>query len=65
MIGDGEMRNVAPGLYLDEGNNLHIDVPELLAHFGYDDTPENRDVLTREALRAFRQIYPNVPAHVV
>jgi hypothetical protein len=58
-------KNVGPGLYLDEENRLHVDVPELLIHFNVADTPENRDIVTEAALRAFRQIYPNVPAHVV
>jgi len=58
-------KQVGPGLYLDERNNLHVDVPELLDHFGYVDTPENRDVCTKAALDAFGRIYPNVRAHVV
>jgi len=56
---------IGPGLYLDEGNHLHLDVPELLRLSGYADTPENCEVLTQAALRMVKQLYPNVPAHVV
>jgi hypothetical protein len=62
---NGEQRNVGPGLYLDEQNRLHLDVPELLQHFNVADTPENRDTVSEAAVEVFRQIYPNVPAHVV
>jgi hypothetical protein len=65
MIADQDMRTLGPGLYLDAGNNLHVDTPELLEYFGYADTPENRDVCTREAMRALRRLYPSVPQHVV
>lgn len=58
-------KKVGPGLYLDERNALHLDVPELLAHFGYVDTPENRDVVTKAAARVFHELYPTVPVHEV
>jgi len=58
-------KQVGPGLYLDEGNNLHLDVPELLQHFNVADTPENRETVSQAALDVFRRIYPNVPAHLV
>lgn len=61
-------RKVAPGLYIAEGDgrtDLHVDIPELLEHFGYADTPENRDVCTREAMKVFARLYPDVPRHEV
>jgi len=58
-------KRVGPGLYLDDGNHLHLDVPELLRLSGYADTPENCEVLTQAALQMFKQLYPNAPTQVV
>jgi hypothetical protein len=54
-------RKVAPGLYLDAQNEAHLMIPELLDHYGYADTPANRDVATRTALEAWALAFPGVP----
>ncbi len=53
------MTRLGPGLYRDTRGAIHADVPELLAYFGYADTPHNREVAARVALRAFRQLFPD------
>lgn len=48
-------KRLAPGLYLDADGQAHLMIPELLDHFGYADTPENRDVCTKAALQVARE----------
>lgn len=38
---------LAPGLWRDRDGYMHVSVPELLVHFGWPDTAENRALLTR------------------
>jgi hypothetical protein len=59
-----ERTNLPPGFY-HVGDELHLDVPELLAYFGYADTPENRETLTEAAKRLFRERWPDVEQRVV
>lgn len=33
------------GAWVDTDGNLHFSVPDILAHFGVEDTPENRQVM--------------------
>jgi hypothetical protein len=47
----GEVKSIGAGVYKDEGNRLHICLPEFLAAHGFADTPENRDT----AISAFRR----------
>jgi hypothetical protein len=56
---------VAPGLYLTPDNTLHLDVVELLEHFGYADTPANRDTVVDVAREVLARQYPGVPQSVV
>ena len=56
-------QRLGPGLYLT-GNQLELDCPELLRHFGFPDTPENRDLMVREAIKLTRRLYPGVPQYV-
>ncbi len=40
------VRDLAPGFWLDGNGNPHISIPELLAAFEMEDTPENRKLAT-------------------
>ena len=42
-------RRLAPGVY-DDGEALHIVIPEMLEGAGYLDTPANRETLAAAAL---------------
>jgi hypothetical protein len=57
----GLARQIAPGVYHDLVDNVvHIDVPELLTHFGGDDTRERRELLVQGAIVAVHKTRPNV-----
>jgi hypothetical protein len=48
-------RRIAPGIWIDAEGHAHYSVPELLALFAFEDTPENREAVARtveETLRA-------------
>lgn len=47
------MKRLQPGVYDDGEGGLHLAIPELLAAHGVDDTPENRETLTRAAQEIF------------
>lgn len=55
------LERIGPGLYRGADNTLHLDVPALLAHWGYADTPANRDTVVTAARDCFARIYPGVP----
>lgn len=55
------MTKVAPGLYVDANQQAHLMIPELLDHYGYADTPANRDVAVRAALTAWQEAFPGIP----
>ena len=57
------IERVGPGLYLD-GDELHVNVPELLSFAGILDTEENRDIAVKAAVKAAKETYPGVPVHV-
>jgi hypothetical protein len=57
------MKRIAPGLYDDGEGGLHLAVDELLHAYGYADTPENRDTLTRAAQELAEEHY-GVPVTV-
>lgn len=38
---------LGPGVWIDRHGGLHFSLPELLAHFEIEDTPENRERMTR------------------
>ena len=59
------LEKLSPGLYVTKDGQVHLMIPELLDHFGYADTPENREVATAAALEAWRRAYPNTPVHEV
>jgi uncharacterized protein YecA (UPF0149 family) len=59
-------KKVGPGLYINpKTRSLEFDVPELLSYFGYQDTPENRDIVTAMAIKAARVVWPEVNDHTV
>jgi hypothetical protein len=37
-------RQLAPGFWEDTDGAVHISIPDVLAHFGLEDTPENRSL---------------------
>lgn len=47
------MKRLQPGVYDDGEGGLHIVIVELLAAHGVDDTPENRETLSRAAAQIF------------
>lgn len=65
MSGQVGMRRVGIGVYLDVRNNLHVDVPELLARFGYEDNDHNREVVIAAAIKAVNERYPGIPRTVL
>jgi hypothetical protein len=48
------MEKIAPGIYIDDDQEMHIDVPELLAAHGFPDTPANRQAVVRAAVKVFQ-----------
>jgi hypothetical protein len=42
MTVDPRWDRIAPGVYDDGDGGMHVDLPELLAAHGIEDTPENR-----------------------
>lgn len=44
---------LAAGVYVDAAGTLHLSVPELLEHHGYQDTPSNRETLVKAAVECF------------
>jgi len=53
-------QRVAPGIWIDREGYVHISVPELLAHFGWPDTPENRAIGTEEIEAWFAENFPDM-----
>lgn len=51
-------RRLAPGFWEDAEGHLHVSVPELLAVFELEDTPENRRQVEEMVLEMFRQQLP-------
>jgi hypothetical protein len=52
-------RRVQPGFYQGPDGELHIDVPEMLQHYGILDTPANREMLTQVAAELCRERWPD------
>lgn len=49
---------LAPGLWIDRAGGLHVSVPELLAHFGWPDTPATRDEVTAIVQHVLQEMHP-------
>jgi hypothetical protein len=43
----GAERLGAPGVWVDREGAMHFSIPEMLAHLGVENTPANRDELTK------------------
>lgn len=52
------MEKIAPGVYIDNDNELHLDVPQLLAAHGYEDNEANRQAVIRAAINVFDGVLP-------
>lgn len=49
---------VRPGVYI-HGADIHVDVPEVLAHLKLPDTPENREAAAEEAAEMYGETFPD------
>jgi hypothetical protein len=54
-------RRIAPGIWVDAAGDLHFSVPELLALFGWPDTPADRAELETVIREILAEQYPGVP----
>ncbi|MGE5321534.1 MAG: hypothetical protein ACM3SW_01645 [Actinomycetota bacterium] len=48
-----DLRQLGPGLYVDERRLLYLDMREFLAANGLEDTPEARQAVWEELRRSF------------
>lgn len=48
------IKKIGAGLYM-EGDQLHVDIPEMLKELGFEDTEENRDLCMEVAEKALRE----------
>jgi hypothetical protein len=48
-------KQLAPGVWMDADDCVHVSVPDVLRHFGWPDTPENREIITQ----ATREVMSN------
>lgn len=51
-------KRIAPGIWEDKDGNLHYSLPELLALFELEDTPENRRIATENIREVIRKQNP-------
>lgn len=51
-------KRLGPGAWIDQDDNLHFSVPEILNHLGVADTPENRDQLMHHMAQWVKQQVP-------
>lgn len=51
---------IAPGIWEDKDGNVHFSLPELLALFELEDTPENRAIATENIKEMLRKQCPDV-----
>jgi len=59
------LKKIGPGCYANQENQLHVSIPELLEHFGWPDTEENRDRMEKLVSEVFSEIAPMTPQQVV
>lgn len=52
-------RRIAPGVWMDQNNALHFELPSLLAAFDLPDTQENRDKLQKMVSEVVLNQFPN------
>lgn len=57
----GFYRQIAPGVYVDEHEKVvHVDVPELIQHYGCEDTTLHRRRVISAAIRAAHKVRPDL-----
>lgn len=54
-------RRIAPGIWEDAEGNLHFSIPELLAVFGWEDTPAEREEVAQILEAVVRDQFPGKP----
>jgi hypothetical protein len=62
------MRKLSEGVYIEELNGvmiIHLDIPEMLAWAGFEDTEPNRDLMLSIAQRAVKKAFPDIPTTVL
>lgn len=47
-----------------EGDQLHVDIPEMLKELGFEDTEENRDLCMEVAEKALRDLIKSLCPHL-
>ena len=52
-------KRLAPGVWTDKDGGLHFSLPELLALFELEDTPENRAIATDNIRAMLREQCPD------
>lgn len=52
-------KRIAPGIWEDMDGNVHFSLPELLAFFELEDTPENRRIATENIRETIRKQNPD------
>lgn len=57
----GALKPLGMGVYIDESNQAHFDVPEFLAENNLPNTPENRDIAMHAMIDACKRKHPTVP----
>ncbi len=53
-------KRISPGIWEDKDGNVHFSLPELLALFELEDTPENRAIATENIKEMLRKQHPEV-----
>jgi hypothetical protein len=59
-----QWKKLAPAMYSDPAGQIHIDIPEMLAHFGMPDTEANRAEMTQLAQNSIRELLPKATTEV-
>lgn len=49
---------VKPGIYR-HGEDIHVDIPEVLANLKLPDTPENREAAAEEVAEVYGETFPD------
>lgn len=52
-------RHLAPGIWEDQTGKAHFSIPEMLAHVGLEDTPENREQAKLMFVELMKKFHPN------
>lgn len=52
-------KRIAPGIWEDADGCTHFSIPELLALFDLEDTPENHTIVKQNITSMFKEHHPN------